>query len=434
MSQNVPEGKIARAKVASTAVLKLGMSELGHKVKRSFMSRESSEETKKKLDEKNAAILFNALTQLRGTALKLAQMIGMELDLLPSSYASELQKSFHQVPPLNRVLIRKIMVKELGKPVDKLFKNYTPKAFAAASLGQVHKAELFDGTKVAVKVQYPGIGAAIDSDLAMVRTLVSRLRDAKIILQSLQEIEARLQEEVDYRIESRNTRWFATQQTLEQIHIPIVYDQHSARHVLTTQYLDGLHLEEWLATHPTQGQRNRAAQLLYDFFVHSTRDLQCLHADPNPGNYLFRADGSIGVLDFGCVRHLSDHFIKVFPQLLCAYLDGERQILLQAYEDIGMPFADLSPDDHEKLLRPFAAWVSEPFLHDSFDFGQNNDYTKRGQELMMQFAKTLDAPDFLVDEFVFFNRTTYGLCKIFERMGASVRLRHHWIDEEGQNA
>jgi len=430
MSQNVPESKIARAKVASTAALKLGISELGHKVKRSFMSRENGEETKQKLDEKNAAILFNALTQLRGTALKLAQMIGMELDLLPSSYAKELQKSFHQVPPLNRVLIRKIMVKELGKPVEKLFKTYSPKAFAAASLGQVHKAELFDGTKVAVKVQYPGIGAAIDSDLAMVRTLVSRLRDAKIILQSLQEIEARLQEEVDYRIESRNTRWFAAHQTLEHIHIPAVHDQHSARHVLTTQYLDGMHLEEWLATHPTQDQRNKAAQLLYDFFVHSARDLQCLHADPNPGNYLFRADGSLGIIDFGCVRHLSDHFMQVFPQLLRAYLDGDREILLQAYEDIGMPFADLSSDHHEKLLRPFAAWVSEPFLQNSFDFGQNSDYTKRGQELMRQFAKTLDTPDFLVDEFVFFNRTTYGLCKIFERMGASVRLRHHWITKE----
>ena len=429
MSQNVPESKLARAKVAGTAALKVGISELGHKVKRSFMSPQSIEEIKQALDEKNAAILFSALTQLRGTALKLAQMIGMELDLLPASYTKELQKSFHQVPPLNRVLIRKIMVKELGKPVEKLFNNFAPEAFAAASLGQVHKAELPDGTHVAVKVQYPGIAAAIDSDLAMLRLMVANLRDAKIILQSLKEIEARLKEEVDYRIESQNTRWFNDNQTIENIRIPAVYSQYSARHVLTTQYMDGLHLEEWLSTNPSQKQRNEAAQLLYDFFVHCSRDLQCLHADPNPGNYLFRADGSIGVIDFGCVRHLSDHFMTVFPQLLLAYLDGDRDILLKAYAHIGMPFADMPVETYEELFRPFAKWVSEPFLHDSYDFGTNKDYTKRGQELMMHFSKTIDSPDYVVEEFVFFNRTTYGLCKIFERMGASVRLRHHWVKD-----
>ena len=200
--------------------------------------------------------------------------------------------------------------------------------------------------------------------------------------------------------------------------------------MLTSQYMPGMHLEDWLATTPSQQERNQVGQKLYDFFVHCARDLQCLHADPNPGNYLFQQDHSIAVIDFGCVRHLSDQFMRVFPQLLIAYLQGDRDDLLKAYEDIGMPFKGLSPDLYEQLFRPFGTWVTEPFLNDSYDFGKNSDYTKRGQELMMHFSQTLDSPDQLAEEFIFFNRTTYGLCKIFERMGATIRLRHHWVDEQ----
>ena len=108
------------------------------------------------------------------------------------------------------------------------------------------------------------------------------MKDAKIILLSLDEIEERLKEEVDYRIERNNTNWFAEHVKLEGINIPRIYDEFSAQHVLTTQYMPGLHLEEWLASNPGKEQRNKAAQKLYDFFVHSARDLQCLHADPNP--------------------------------------------------------------------------------------------------------------------------------------------------------
>ena len=430
MNQKLPEGKLARAKVAGIAAIKVGTRELQHKVKRPFLTSANEKQRKRELDEKNAQILFNAMTQLRGTALKIAQMIGMELDLLPASYQQELQKSFHQVPPLNKVLIRKVMIEQLGQPPEKLFARFDSTAFAAASLGQVHKANLPDGTQLTVKVQYPGIGSAIDSDLAMARSIVRKMKDAKIILLSLDEIEARLKEEVNYETERNNTNWFTDHVTLEGINIPRVYKEFSAHRVLTTQYMPGLHLEQWLATNPSIEQRNMAAQKLYDFFVHSARDLQCLHADPNPGNYLFAKDGSISVIDFGCVRHLSDRFMRVFPQLLLAYLHGDRKNLAQAYVDIGMPFENLTPEMHEQMFRPFGAWVTEPFVNDSFDFAKNSDYTKRGHELMMMFSQTLDSPDDVAEEFIFFNRTTYGLCKIFERMGATVRLRHHWVDEK----
>ncbi len=129
MNQKLPQGKLARAKVAGVAAIKVGAGELQHKVKRAFLSPVKERQTKQNLDEKNAAILFGAMTQLRGTALKIAQMIGMELDLLPPSYQRELQKSFHQVPPLNKVLIRKVMMEQLGQSPEKLFASFDTTAF-----------------------------------------------------------------------------------------------------------------------------------------------------------------------------------------------------------------------------------------------------------------------------------------------------------------
>ncbi|HFC91986.1 MAG TPA: AarF/ABC1/UbiB kinase family protein, partial [Leucothrix mucor] len=234
MNSRVPEGKLARTSVAGLAVMKVGIGELGHKVKRPFLSSENKKKDKASVDDKNAKILFQALTQLRGTALKVAQMLGMEQDLLPDAYRKELEKSFHQVPPLNRVLVRKVMMQELKQSPDALFAQFEAEAFAAASLGQVHKAITDDYQKVAVKVQYPGIDVTIKSDLTMMRGIARGMPNTKLILQSLDEIEARLVEEVDYNIEAKNTQWFQQNITLKGISVPTVFPQLSSKRVLTT--------------------------------------------------------------------------------------------------------------------------------------------------------------------------------------------------------
>ncbi|MDX2506615.1 MAG: AarF/ABC1/UbiB kinase family protein [Gammaproteobacteria bacterium] len=427
MSHKVPEGKLARSGVAGAAAMKVGAGYLKHRVKRPFLSRDDKQKDKEKLDDKNAQVLFKALTQLRGTALKVAQMIGMEQGLLPESYRKELGKSFHQVPPLNRVLVRKLMMSEFNKTPEKLFAQFSAQAFAAASLGQVHKAKHCDGTNVAVKVQYPGINVAIESDLALLRGVVRGMSNSKLILQSLDEIEARLKEEVDYRIEAKNTRWFQKHVTLKGIYIPQVYNELSSQRVLTTELIQGLHLDNWLATRPSQAMRNKTAQLLYDFFIHSSRDLQRLHADPNPGNYLFHEDGSISVIDFGCVRRMSDQFTDLFPRILLAYLNDDPESLFAAYKELGMSCKDYSDSFYQKVLRPFGQWVTLPFQSDSFIFDKHFSYTQQGKQPMKNLHNFF-AIDYVAEEFIFHNRTIYGLLQIFERMGATVRLRHHWVD------
>ncbi len=438
MSRNVPEGKLARTGVAGFAIARVGMGEFAHKVKRPFLSKQKIINDKELLDDKNAKILFNALSQLRGTALKLAQMLGMEQGFLPESYTKELEKSFHQVPPLNRVLVRKVFMSEFNQSPELIFSQFKSEAFAAASLGQVHKAIISENekeTKVAVKVQYPGINVSIKSDLTIIRGVSRGLPNTHLILQSLDEVEARLMEEVDYRIEAKNTQWFQQQNLPKGISIPTVFNQQSTKRILTTEFINGLHLDDWLATNPSQQQRNKAATLLYEFFIHSSRKLQCMHSDPNPGNYLFHEDATITVIDFGCVKHLSDAFSDAFPRLLVAYMEDNPDDLFSAYEAIGMKFdEDIRDELYQDILLPFGQWITLPFKTESFDFAKHGDYTQQGKEAMnnlhdLKRLKKLMNIDQVAVEFIFHNRTIYGLLQIFERMGATVRLRHHWVKE-----
>ncbi len=423
MSSTIPQGKLARSRVAGVAALKVSARTIQHKVKRPFMSDSAKTSSQQDMHDKNAEVLFKALVQLRGTALKVAQMIGMEQGLLPESYRKELEKSFHRVPPLNRVLVNKTIKQSLGKLPNELFDSFETKAFAAASLGQVHRAKI--GTRqVAVKVQYPGVHVAIKSDLAMLRTVARGLSNQHLILQSLEEIEARLIEEVDYLKEAHNTQWFRQHVDMPGIHIPAVCEDLTSERVITTAYIDGgLHLDDWLATCPSQTTRNKVAQRLFDFFGYSTHKLKCLHADPNPGNYLFHKDGSITVIDFGCVRHLSDQFLEAYPKLLKAYIKDDPDSLFPAYEAIGMHYEN--PEEiYPQVLRGFGQWISEPFRSNTFDFAKHADYTQRGKEPMKNMHNSIKV-NRIAEEFIFHNRTYYGLLQIFEKMGATVSMNAH---------
>lgn len=423
MRTPVPETRLARAGIAGATVLKMGMGELRHKAKRPFMSEQERETEKSLLDDKNAQLLFKALTQLRGTALKLAQMLGMELDILPEKYRKELEKSFHKVPPLNRVLVRKVIQEEFGKPPEALFNQFDSTAFAAASLGQVHAALLPDGTEVAVKIQYPGIHVAMESDMNLMRKVSIGIPNSTIVRQSIDEVHARLKEEVDYRLEAESTRWFREHLLVDGVMVPRIYGDWCTERVLTIEFCQGKHLDDWLADNPPQALRDQVGQRLYDLFIHSVLKLRRLHADPNPGNYLIQVDGRIALIDFGCVKELSAHFTGMLPVLLRAYRDDDPVKLLASYRALGMEYDN--DDVYEKVLQPFGRWLTQPFREDAFDFAEHADYTRNGKELIHDIAN-LSGVNKLAEDFIFFDRTLYGLCKIFERLGAKVRMRHHW--------
>ncbi len=431
---DLPSTQFARASVVGRTAVRVGVGKLKVKAKRPFLSEQARQLDKERHEDQEAELLFKAITQLRGTAAKLAQMLGMETDLLPERVREELSKSYHQIPPLNRVLVRKVITKELGEAPERIFEKFNAEAIAAASLGQVHAAEINQGKKVAVKVQYPGIHVSIVSDLKLLRTLSSsgikllhknRQPNQDVVDTSIDEIESRLKEEIDYRIEASNTRWFKEHLHVDGMEVPEVYSQFCTERIITTEMLDGQHLDDWLATKPSQEIRNKAAQLIYDTFVFSTIKLGRLHADPNPGNYLFKTNGDLALIDFGCVKQLNENFIEHIPNLLYAFYLSDFERIVAAYEKIGTTIAADSQQDYESVLRPFGEWLSKPVMHEYFDFKENKDYTSSGLSLIKGLAE-MPSLETLDEDFIFFDRTLYGLFKIFERLEAKVYMRGHW--------
>jgi predicted unusual protein kinase regulating ubiquinone biosynthesis (AarF/ABC1/UbiB family) len=430
MTDTLPEGTWQRAGILGSTTVKIGFKQLKQQAKRPFLSTERQTLAQASVDDENAKLLFNTLTQLRGTALKAAQMLSMETDFLPKRYQQELAKSYHQVPSLNRVLVRKVLLEQFQQTPEQLFSQFQAQAFAAASLGQVHAATLPNHTEVAVKIQYPGIHVAMENDLNLLSTLLNTLPlpNKAIILQSLQEIRARLLEELDYGLEAEQTAWFKQKLVLPSVSIAQVYPQWSSTRVLTTQKLGGLHLEAWLATHPSQAARNRAAQALYDVFVYSVLTLGRIHADPNPGNYLFHAEGSISLIDFGCVKQLSNAFVNALPQLLRGFIRNDAQAVLKTYHQLGMYQDPIEKDWYENTLKPFTQWIALPMQSEQFDFGQYPHYTREGQILIQRLAQQ-SRFNSIANEFIFSDRTMYGLYKIFEKLQAQVKMRHHWLED-----
>ena len=431
MSKAVPTSKLARSRVAGSAVLKAGGKHLSHVARKPFLSAEARSSDKERVDDETAQILFQTFSQLRGTALKVAQMLSMDSHLLPEPLRKQLAKSCHQAPPLGRPLIRKIFQQEFAKPPEQIFEKFDYRSFAAASLGQVHGAVNGSDGELAVKVQYPGIDVTIDNDLQLVRSLIKRTAHARLLLSSLDEIGHRLHEEVDYRQEAEHTEWFREHLRLPDIVIPAVQQEFSTKRILTTTRLRGEHLEQWLKQNPDQERRNHFAQRLYDLFVHSFYGLHALHADPNPGNYLFARDGALGLLDFGCVRHFSSEFVTLMPQLLRAYMVRDAEAVILTYQKLGMMVTDLSTSELETfyndLLQPFGDWLTQPFKAESFDFSsRGSPYTKEGWGSFKQLSRVTKISG-IANEFIYFDRTLFGLYQTFERMEATVNMEHPWL-------
>lgn len=432
--KKIPSSQLARGGIVGSTAMKIGFGKLKTKAKRPFLTEQNKQKSDEQQLDAEADLLFKAITQLRGTAVKLAQMLGMETELLPDRIRDELSKSYHQVPPLNKVLVSKVILNEFGVRPETLFKSFDMNAIAAASLGQVHRAELGNGQQVAVKVQYPGIHVTIESDLKLLSKLATNLpklsqkaRHAKkeIIEASIAEIGDRLIDETNYVLEAENTQWFKQELNIEGVQVPAVYEDFSGERVITTELMDGKHLDDWLEGDPPQAARNKAAQLIYDAFVESSMDLGRLHADPNPGNYLFKPDGSIALIDFGCVKRLDRDFIENLPELLHAFSIADYEKIVAAYAKVGTTLQSGREQDYETVLKPFGEWLSLPFQEASFDFKENSNYTSSGFDLIHKLTE-MPSIESVQEDFIFFDRTVYGLFKVFERMQATVFMRDKW--------
>ncbi|KKJ76410.1 hypothetical protein WH95_13065 [Kiloniella litopenaei] len=441
------KGSIATRKLHRSATIgltatKVGLRHLGHVGKKKLSPKSSSheqEDARIKHEEDIGKTLFKALNQLKGTALKASQILSMEADILPEGIRRELSRACYKATPLNRALVDKVFRDQFGKSPGTIFETFDPKAFAAASLGQVHKAKLASGQDVAVKVQYPGIAASIKSDMKMLGGLLTvfsastdLMPDKNIIDTVLDEITIQLHREVDYFQEAESLKWFRDKIKNDHIIVPEIYDDYSSEHILTTELLTGSHLDEWLATKPSQEDKNAYGQLLFDFFFDSFFELGIVHADPHPGNFLFMEKGKLGLLDFGCVRKMDRCFtntISDYYRFLIHHhtVKPDYEKLRDFYEDLELSKDEMTDEEFRSVLQPqldvIQKWMIEPYLAEEFDF-TNREWPE------IKMADTRKITPFMKEinrNLLYFDRTYRGMILLLSKLGATVKTGNKWI-------
>ena len=244
----IPISKVKRAsKFVSTGV-KVGGNYLKHYAKKALLQEVSQD----KLDEKNASDIYDALSELKGSALKAAQMLSMDQGVLPKAFADKFQMAQYSAPPLSYPLVVRTFEKHLGKKPTELFDTFSKYAINAASIGQVHQATL-NGKKLAVKVQYPGVADSVTNDLRIAKPLAARIMNVKVqdLEPYIKEVESKLIEETDYDLElSKSMEISQLCKNLSNLIFPKYYPEYSSKRIISMDWIDGVHLDEWLNTNP----------------------------------------------------------------------------------------------------------------------------------------------------------------------------------------
>ncbi|MBM4266723.1 MAG: AarF/ABC1/UbiB kinase family protein [Deltaproteobacteria bacterium] len=381
--------------------------------------------------ERNAARVLETMGQMKGALMKLAQMVSYVSSDVPETYRTQLAALQASAPPMEFDVIAVELERELGGRLDALFADIDPKPIAAASIGQVHRATLPTGDRVAVKVQYPGVEAAIRADLKNAGWLYSMLGAIYPALDTgpvVEELRERIFEELDYAHEARSQQAFADlYEDHPWVHVPRVHERYCTPLVLTSELVQG-HDFAWL-TEQSDEIRQRASEALYRFVFGSMLHHRAFNGDPHPGNYLFDDEGRVTFLDFGCVKYFEPETTKGIRRLHCSYLDGDRPAMRRAVEDLG--FLTAETDISTELYREYMGYFYQPFAEDRvWEF--TSDYTvratahvlNRGDPKFGEVPRKSNMPR----EFVFLNRLQWGLWPVLASIGA--RADWHRIHQE----
>jgi predicted unusual protein kinase regulating ubiquinone biosynthesis (AarF/ABC1/UbiB family) len=369
----IPVSKAGRTATFVKAGVKVGGNYLKYYTSKAF----NKDTSKEKLNEANAEDIMNSLSKLKGSVLKAAQMLSMDTGLLPKAYAEKFQAAQYSVPPLSYPLITRTFRKYFGKNPNDIFDTFTPNAVKAASIGQVHKATL-NNNELAVKIQYPGVADSVRNDLKVAKPLAARLINIKIedLEYYMEEVEEKLVQETDYGLELKRSVILAEAcQNIPNLMFSKYYPEYSCDKIITMDWIDGLHLKEWLDTSPSQADRNKIGQALWDFYDYQVHQLRLSHADPHPGNFIITPDVKLAVIDFGCVKEIPGSFYESFFQLIKGDVLEDDFALLKIYQTLNM----IREDDTEEEVAMFTSLYKEmiellgrPLRRTHFDFSDDS--------------------------------------------------------------
>jgi predicted unusual protein kinase regulating ubiquinone biosynthesis (AarF/ABC1/UbiB family) len=383
-------------------------------------------------DQKRLAqTLRAALGRSKGPLMKVAQLLATIPDLLPQAYAEEFRKLQAHAPAMGWPFVQRRMRAELGADWESKFARFEHEAAAAASLGQVHRAEGHDGRLLACKLQYPDMASAVEADLGQLRTLLGLFKNMDGTIDSseaIEEVSERLREELDYARELKHMRLFAAMLAGEaRIKTPEPIEDLSTRRLLTMTWLEGRGLMTWLDD--PQELRNRIAELLFKAWWGPMTHYGVIHGDPHLGNYALTENAELlHLLDFGCVRVFPPRFLEGVVGLYRGLKAEDRDQIVHAYEIWG--FKKLSADLIEALTL-WARFIYGPLLDDRVrtiaDDVPPAEYGRREAMEVRRRLKTL-GPVLVPREFVFMDRAAIGLGAAFLHLRAELNYGRMFED------
>ena len=426
----MPTSKVARATRFIGTGAKVGGNYIRHYVKKAF----DPSTDKSELDKANAEDIYKALSELKGSALKMAQMLAMDRSMLPTEYVQEFQKAQYKAPPLSGPLIVQTFQRTLGKSPYELFDSFDEKAVNAASIGQVHRA-VKNGKSLAVKIQYPGVADSVVSDLKLVKPFALRLMNVKEseIKPYFDEIQSKLLEEADYRTEVKNSMFIAEQcRHLEGLHFPAYYPEWSSDRVIVMDWMEGTPLVEFLKSDSPQELRNSIGQALWDFYDHQMHQLRLLHADPHPGNFFVTPENKLGVIDFGCVKAVPDDFYHRYFALLEDENFHNAEAMALRLKEVEILNDQSSEEEIAFFTRTFQlmlGYLKKPFESETFDFG-NDSYVREIMQLGEQIGTSSEARKYSAARgsrhILYINRAYFGLFSILNQLKAVVKTTNSY--------
>jgi predicted unusual protein kinase regulating ubiquinone biosynthesis (AarF/ABC1/UbiB family) len=373
--------------------------------------------------DQHAAELATALGGLKGPLMKVAQILSTIPDALPKEYVAELAQLQADAPPMGWPFVKRRMASELGPNWQKRFDSFEHEAAAAASLGQVHRAVSHEGGRLACKLQYPDMQSAVEADLKQLRLIFSIYEryDRSIVTKEIHaEIAARLREELDYRLEAKHMGLYGDMLAREKhVEVPVPVSELSTGRLLTMNWLDGTPLLTFIKAHGQMEMRNRIAYNMFRAWYVPFYYYGVIHGDPHLGNYTLKPDGSVNLLDFGCIRIFGASFVQGVIDLYHALLREDRALAVHAYESWG--FTNLSNETIDVLNR-WAGFVYGPLMEDRTRRIQEKASGVYGRDVAESVHADLRrlGPVRPPREFVFMDRAAIGLGSVFLHLGAEI--------------
>ncbi|MDA7558899.1 AarF/UbiB family protein [Flavobacteriaceae bacterium] len=427
----IPTTKIQRATKLMQTGAKVGVNYMkyyGDKL------RSSEVIARERLHENNAEDIYDGLKTMKGSALKVAQMLSMDKTILPDAYVEKFSLSQFSVPPLSPALVIKTFKNYFKKHPNDLFDTFEATSVNAASIGQVHKA-FKDGKKLAVKIQYPGVAESISTDLSMIKPIAVKMFNLKGKESDhyFQEVEGKLVEETNYLLELSQSREVVSQcRHIPNLRFPNYYDEYSSERIITMDWMQGIHLSEFTAENTDKQNSNIIGQALWDFYMYQIHVLRKVHADPHPGNFLISDNTQLIALDFGCMKQIPDDFYTPYFDLAKKENLNNSEVFKQKMIDLEILRSDDTKDEKDffsKLFYEMLCLFTTPFQSEVFDFSDGLFFEK-----IKAFGESFTKNNTLKKmngnrgskHFIYMNRTFFGLYNLmFDLKADTIQINNY---------